>query len=104
MKHVGLALATAISAFINAGLLMHGLVQRRVLVLASEFWSVLVRMLVANAVMVGALLLLQQPSQTWLEWNDLSRVLHLLAQCLAGGLVYLAALWVCGLKPNHFRA
>ena len=104
MKHVGLALATAISAFINAGLLMHGLVQRRVLVLASEFWSVLIRMLVANAVMVGALLLLQQPSQTWLEWNDLSRVLHLLAQFLAGGLVYLAALWVCGLKPNHFRA
>lgn len=104
MKHVGLALSTAISAFINAGLLMRGLLQRKVLVIAPEFWTVLARMLVANALMVVVLLMLQQPSQTWLQWNDLSRVLHLLAQCLAGGLVYLFALWLCGLRPAHFRA
>lgn len=104
MKHVGLALSTAISAFINAGLLMRGLLQRNVLVIAPEFWSVLARMLVANAVMVLVLLSIQQPAQTWLQWNDLSRVLHLLVQCLAGGLVYLVALWFCGLRPVHFRA
>ncbi|MES2606809.1 MAG: murein biosynthesis integral membrane protein MurJ [Pseudomonadota bacterium] len=104
MKHVGLALSTAIAAFINAGLLLRGLLQRKVLVFAPEFWSVLVRLVLANLIMVVVLLLLQQPAQLWLQWDDLSRVLHLLLHCLVGGLVYLGALWLCGMRPRHFRA
>ena len=104
MKHVGLALSTAISAFINAGLLLHGLLKRGVVVISSEFWHVLLRMMCANAVMVAVLMLMYQPSQLWLEWNDLSRVLHLLVQCSAGGVAYLVALWLCGLRPHHFKA
>lgn len=104
LKHVGLALSTAIAAFINAGLLLQGLLRRKVLVFSAEFWTLLIRLAVANVVMIGVLFVLHQPTQTWLEWSDFWRVLHLLWRCVVGAVAYFAALWACGLRPRHFQA
>jgi putative peptidoglycan lipid II flippase len=103
-KHVGLALATSLSAFINAGLLLAGLLRMRVLVLASDWWSVVARIGLATVPMVLVLWLLHQPSSVWLAWNDWMRVLYLGLLCVAGGLTYLTALWSFGLRAKHFRA
>lgn len=104
LKHVGLALATSLAAFLNAGLLLWGLLKLKVLVLSSQWWGITGRIVIANVVMVVVVLVLQQPAATWLAWNDWLRVGYLLLLCTAGGLAYLAGLWLCGLRPRHFRA
>lgn len=57
LAHVGLALATAISAWLNAGLLARGLKRRGHLALDAQLRSRLPRMLVCSALMAGGLVL-----------------------------------------------
>jgi putative peptidoglycan lipid II flippase len=104
LRHAGLALATSIAAWVNAGLLLRGLLQRHILVLTSQWWSVLARIVVANLAMCAVLVLMQRPVGVWLAWHDWQRVAHLALLCVAGGASYVAALWLTGLRPGHFRA
>jgi putative peptidoglycan lipid II flippase len=104
LKHVGLALAMSMSGFLNAGLLLHGLVERRIMVFSPAWWSVVARICLGCVVMVVVLYLLQQPMAVWLAWHDLTRVAYLGLVCCAGGAAYLASLWLFGLRLQHFRA
>ena len=104
LRHVGLALATSIAAFVNAGLLLQGLLRTGVLRLSAVFWWLLLRVALATLAMGLALLLLEQPTEVWLASSDAWRVAYLLGECLAGGLVYLMVAWAVGLRPAQFRA
>jgi putative peptidoglycan lipid II flippase len=103
LAHVGLALATSISAFINAGLLWWGL-HRQGGVDAGAGWPLLMlRVGAALLCMLLVLYLLSRPDAVWIAWTDLQRVGWLALVCAAGGLSYLVALWLGGLRLAHFR-
>jgi len=103
LAHVGLALATSISAFINAGLLWWGL-HRQGGVDARAGWPLLMlRVGAALLCMLLVLSLLSRPDAVWIAWTDLQRVGWLALVCAAGGLSYLVALWLAGLRLAHFR-
>ncbi len=104
LAHVGIALATGLAAIVNAGLLMRGLLQRKVLVLDAAWWSFTVKVIVASAVMLGVLLLIRQSPAQWLEWSNLTRAGMLALVCGAGGASYFLALFALGLRPRHFHA
>lgn len=104
LAHIGLALATSLSAFLNAGLLFRGLQQQGVLVLSAAWRGLVLRMLLANVVLGLVLWASRQAPEEWLQLNDMARAVRLLLLCTAGGLAYLAALFALGLRPAHFRA
>jgi putative peptidoglycan lipid II flippase len=104
LAHIGLALATSLSAFINAGLLLRGLLHKRVFAFSAAWWVFVLRVVLASAVMVMVLYLLLQSLPQWQTWDDLRRVGVLLLVCAAGGVSYLLALLVLGLRPAHFHA
>src|SRR5690606_28971679 len=104
LGHVGIALATALAAVINAGLLARGLLQRGVRVLGASWWRYGLEVLVASTLMLAVLLLIRQSSAQWLAWDDLSRAGVLLLVCAGGGLSYLLALLALGVRPAHFHA
>lgn len=104
LAHVGLALALSISAFINAGLLLHGLCKRRLAVFSREWLVFGARLLVALVAMVVMLHFLAQPDAAWIEWSDLRRVVRLLLTCSLGGLTYLVVLGLFGLRISHFKS
>jgi putative peptidoglycan lipid II flippase len=103
LAHVGLALATSLAAFLNAGLLLRGLLQQRVLVFASGWWAHVSRVLVASSILAAVLMLLAQDSAAWFGWSDLRRTAMLGLLCTAGGLGYVLALLALGLRPAHLR-
>lgn len=103
LAHVGLALATSLSAFINAGLLLRGLLKKDVLVLAAGWWPHVARVFIATAVMVAVLLFLQDDPAQWLAWGSLTRAGMLALLCGAGALAYLLTLLACGLRLSHLR-
>lgn len=102
--HVGLALATSLSSWLNAGLLWRGLVRAKVYRGQPGWASFLLQLLVANVLMALALwvLLGQAPDFTQLSW--LQRSLWLGGLCVSGLVVYSAVLLISGLRPRHLRA
>lgn len=102
--HVGLALATGISAALNAALLWRGLSRRQVFVLQPGFYRSLAKYLLAGAVMVAWLCWLQPDLALWQGWSWMQRAWQLLQLVVAGGGLYLLLLGLMGVRPGDFRA
>ena len=99
--HVGLALATSLSAAINAGLLLRGLRLSGSYNPAPGWLAFLARMVFGCGAMVAVILLmLDFWSGQWIAWNAWQRIWHLAAICLSGLLVFLLSLLLAGMRPR----
>ncbi|GAB5452681.1 MAG: murein biosynthesis integral membrane protein MurJ [Halioglobus sp.] len=102
--HVGLALATSLAAYLNAGLLLRGLLRDGVYRF-QHGWSLhLFKLLVATAAMSLALIWLAPDEASWLAWGWQQRALQLGWLCGLGLLVYLVCQWLMGTRLRHLRS
>jgi putative peptidoglycan lipid II flippase len=62
------------------------------------------RLLLASAGMVGAILLFDPGTEAWLGWPWQQRALAMAALCLAGLATYTLSHLVLGTRPRHLRA
>lgn len=104
LGHVGLALTTALAAYVNAFLLYRGLRGAGVFTPAEHWPKTWLRYGLANLAMVAVLMGLLQLWSQWPDWAVLERVMRLAVVCVAGLLAYLAALWALGVRLGDFRA
>lgn len=104
LGHVGLALATAMAAYVNAGLLYRGLRRKAVYVPAAGWPRLWLRYGLVNLAMAATLLILLAVWRDWEIWAWWQRVGYLSLVCLAGGAVYVAGLWLAGVRPREFRS
>ncbi|ASG66275.1 murein biosynthesis integral membrane protein MurJ [Idiomarina piscisalsi] len=103
-SYVGLAMATAASAAINAGLLGSTLYKEGVLKAQPGTWRFIAQVILATAVMIGVILWLNPDETAWQQSSLIERP-WLLAQMIGAGVAaYLATLLVSGMRPRHFRA
>ncbi|WP_261600882.1 murein biosynthesis integral membrane protein MurJ [Photobacterium sp. TY1-4] len=101
--YVGLAMATALSALVNAALLYRGLHRAEVYRLtAATLWFV-GRLAVAGAAMVAVLLWFCPPMAQWLDWSLSERVLWLAATIGLGAGTYLVTVLLLGLRLHHLK-
>lgn len=98
LAHAGLALATSCSAFINAGLLYRRLRRDGVHRPTPGWRALLVRVGLANAGMAVALSVATPALDVWVAWGAFERAWHLCLLIAGGGLAYLAAAWLLGLR------
>ncbi len=101
--HVGLAVATAISAFINSSLLWLNLRREKIWRAAPGWPALLLRVTLAAVAMVAVLMWLRGSMAQWLQWHALQRALHLTGLIGAGIAVYFAVLLALGLRPGFFH-
>lgn len=103
LAHAGLALATALAAYVNAGLLARGLLRQGVLVVQPgwrRFWL----QVGGGCGLLGAgLWWLVPPLQQWLAWGVLERAGMMSAVIVASMTVYFAWLALTGMRLSHFR-
>ena len=108
LGHVGLALATALSAWTHAGLLSFGLYRRGWIKFDTEVIFVLLRTLIACAGLIAGLTLSQAGSglstEQWLAMPGDTRALQVLMTCAVGVTGYIAVLLLLGVRPRHFLA
>lgn len=104
LGHIGLALATSLAAFLNAGLLYRGLHQQQVYSPMPGFVGTLIRLLLAALAMAAALLVITPEQALWADWLWWQRALNIVGCCAVGALVYFSALWLLGARLKHFRA
>ena len=103
LGHVGLALATSVSAWLNALLLFRGLRRDAVLAEGSLPVKWLVQVTAATAAMVSVLLYLMPDYAMWAEWLWWQRALQLGILCSAGLGVFGVSLLCCGVRPADLR-
>ena len=102
--HLGLALATSASAWLNAGLLLRGLIREGVFTWQPGWSSYTLRLLAATAAMSVVVLLLGKDLAVWLEWGWQRRAMEMALVCTAGALAYLLIHVAMGTRFRHLRA
>ncbi|MCG8672186.1 MAG: murein biosynthesis integral membrane protein MurJ [Pseudomonadales bacterium] len=104
LAHAGLALATTLSAFVNAALLFMGL-RRDGVYHKSAGWTVFLgRLLVANVILLGVMIALNPESQLWLGWGWWERSMQMAILVVAGVAAYFVTLLVLGLRKHDLLA
>jgi len=101
LAHVGLALATSLAAFLNAGLLMRGLRKEQVFHFQPGWGIFALRIVLANAAMAYFLISFAGAWQDWLEWTVWDQVGRLTLLVVGGILIYSAVLFLFGLRWRH---
>ena len=103
LRHVGLALATAMSAWLNAALLYRGLVAAGVYRPAPGWGLFFLRLLLASAAMASLALWLTAQTDLWHSGLAWQRGLLISGVVLAGSGCYFLMLLLLGLRPRHLR-
>ncbi|BBP46705.1 putative lipid II flippase MurJ [Thiosulfatimonas sediminis] len=98
--HVGLAAATSISAFVNAGLLYWYLRKQGVFSPLSGWLKLGGQILFANMILVGFLVWLNPSVSAWLAFDVWQRLGWLMTLVLGAVVVYAGALLAVGLHPR----
>lgn len=103
LAHAGLALATALSAFLNAGLLGYLLYRQKVLVFQPGWGRYAVQLVGGSALMSIALYLAAPDWQEWLDFELWQRIRWVAGLVVLGGGLYFAWLTAFGLRLRHFK-
>jgi len=101
--YVGLAIATSLSATLNAGLLWFGLYRSGVYQLQKQSLAVLVRIVCSGLVMAGTLFLFSPNLTTWAEFSLIEASVQLFVLIIGSVFVYFAANLLLGLRLHHFK-
>ena len=104
LGHVGLALTTALAAYVNAWLLYRGLRQQQIYQPASHWPRLWLRYGVANLAMSLVLLGFLLVWRDWQHWHSLERIGRLAVVCVSGLVAYLLALLLVGVRLRDFKA
>ncbi|WP_025500436.1 murein biosynthesis integral membrane protein MurJ [Vibrio parahaemolyticus] len=102
--YVGLAIATALSAFVNMALLYRGLHIAGVYQITKRTVFFIIRLVVAGAAMVAAILWQLEDMSVWLEWSFAHRSGMLGMLIGLGAAVYLAVLFLTGVRLKDLKA
>jgi len=101
--HAGLALATSLAAYLNAGLLYRNLQRDGVYRPESGWGKFMVQVVVGNGVMAVLLLWLVAPTAEWSLWNGWTRAAQLCGWVFGGALVYWITLYGLGVRPRKLQ-
>lgn len=101
--HVGLALATSLAAFLNAGMLFSQLRRQGIFQPRAGWFRFVLQLLAANGLMVAVLLGLGSVWSDWMAYVWWERVGYLALVCGAGALVYAGGLLAAGVRIGDLR-
>ena len=101
--HAGLAVATSLSAFLNAGMLWRGLYKNGVWRPRPGWRRFLIQVAVASVVMGMLLYAFIDPAGAWMAADLWTRCIWLAMSVGGGAVGYVAALFAVGLRPASLR-
>ena len=101
--HVGLALATSASAWINALLLLYILKKRSIYVPCPGWLKFFSQLFIANSLLIALLIAGNYYWDHWYDWSFLERSWRLLLVCSGGLLIYTIGLFMTGIRVRQFK-
>jgi putative peptidoglycan lipid II flippase len=103
LEHVGLALATAISAIVNASLLFIMLRKKSGFKLDSRWLSWLIKLTFANIVLIAFILWFMPEVKVWQDWNSIERIKQMVILVIGSISIYAIALMAFGVRMRDLK-
>jgi putative peptidoglycan lipid II flippase len=103
LKHAGLALATSLAAFVNAGLLYRGLRREGIHRPRPGWTAFMAKILFATLMMSAFLIFFRGQPSSWTEADITLRIVRLSLVVIGGGAIYALCLLSVGIRPRHLR-
>ncbi|MEQ5836521.1 murein biosynthesis integral membrane protein MurJ [Marinobacter sp. NFXS9] len=103
LAHAGLALATSLSAWLNATLLWRNLRREGAWQRQAGWLRFLAQLAAANAALATVILLLGTPVSQWLVMSGLERAQAMAVLVGSGVVAYFVVLALVGVRVRHFR-
>ncbi|MCH9637588.1 murein biosynthesis integral membrane protein MurJ [Rickettsiella endosymbiont of Litargus connexus] len=104
LKHAGLALASSLSAWLNAGLLLWGLQARQVFQWQPGWLKFVLRLLFANSALGLFLYWAAAAIPVWINWGWQQRFSHIFLLGITSVIIYITMLWLGGLRYHDLKA
>ena len=101
--HIGLALATSLSAYINALLLYNGLRNNDIFSPQSGWAAWIFRIVIATIAMAAVTAWLNPDAAQWSQWQIQERLINLVVIIASAASIYFIMLWLQGLRPNQLK-
>ncbi len=95
LAHAGLALSSALAAYVNAGCLLVLLLKKKMYCPKPGWWLYLLCLFVASSVMVALICICSPPLMVWINGSLWYRVSRLASIVLLGSLAYSASFFLC---------
>jgi putative peptidoglycan lipid II flippase len=103
LAHAGLALATSLSSSLNAGCLWL-LLRKNLFYIPQPHWLKFLFQLCSATTAMAIVLWFSSANMTqWMQWGSLARIWHLALILLLAGLVFLACLFISGVRYKDFK-
>ena len=104
LGHVGLALATSLSAYLQAFLLFSKLKKIQVYQPRKKWLGFFMKIILALIVMGVVIIFGGTDVSVWFDWSVFRRVSNLILWVLLSMLSYFTLLWLAGLRLSSFRS
>ena len=101
--YVGLAMATTMSATLNAFLLYRGLKNDNVFSLSAQTKWFFVKLIIASSIMAAAIYQLSPTFDKWLVMSFSEQALQVAGLILVGVVIYFTSLGIFRVKPSDFK-
>ena len=101
--HIGLALATSVSAYINMILLYSGLRDCEVFTPEPGWMAWLFRIIMATIAMAAVTIWFSPEAGSWSSWAVHERLINLATLIVIAIAAYIFVLWVQGVRPSQLR-
>jgi putative peptidoglycan lipid II flippase len=100
--YVGLAMATALSASMNAGLLYYKLRQIGVYRGSKETLGLVIKVLISAAIMLAAVITLKPAIADWVAFELSAKIFELTKLIVIAGVIYGVSLIALGIRKSDF--
>ncbi len=104
LAHTGLALATTLSAYLNALWLFLGLKKAGFYQPQAGWGKWMLRILLSNGVMVAVIIAINPSIEAWMAFSEWQRIAWTSALVAAGVASYGGSLLILGVRPRHLSA
>lgn len=104
MQHAGLALATSIASLANALMLIVLLLKERVYKPQPGWGGFVLRLLLANVVMVVIIMFMAGDVALWPHWDVSKRIVHLTGSIGVASIGYFLCLFMLGFRFKNFKS
>ena len=101
LAHVGLSLATSVSAYLQAFLLFRKLKEIRVYQPRKKWIGFIAKIILALVVMIGIIFIGVDHVFDWVRWEVFDRIFNLMLWVLVSMLSYFSVLWLTGLRLRN---
>lgn len=103
LEYVGLALSTALAAFVNAGQLLYLLHKREIYRISKHSLLFISKALFSGIVMAVTVRYVSPEFDTWVSMSTLYSIGYLAAMISLGAVVFVSCCLILGIRPRHIK-